>query len=74
MIVTSDTDLAAAAVGCGYEVADMELKGRRVFWHIKTEDDLQTKFYVGKGDMALAKRVLDAKKYLVARAKGKLTN
>ena len=73
MIITCDTDLAAAAIGCGYELAEpaTEKRGNRVYWRIKTREDLQTKFYVGnKGDLAVAKRVLDAKKYLVSRIKG----
>tara|TARA_R100000808_G_scaffold11482_1_gene29432 strand:- start:625 stop:864 length:240 start_codon:yes stop_codon:yes gene_type:complete len=77
MIETCDTDLAAAAIGCGYALAEPATirKGNRVFWRIETDEDLQTKFYVGaKGDLAVAKRVLDAKKYLLSKVKGKLTN
>ena len=72
MIVTSDTDLAAAAIAMGYELADpaFERRGSRMFWRIETNEDLEPKFYVqGEGDFAVARRTLAARKFLIAKAK-----
>ncbi len=72
MIVTSDTDLAAVALGCGYELADppLEQRGPRVFWRIDTDDDLHSRFYVQtSGDFATGRRTLMARKFLIGKAK-----
>ena len=72
MMVTSDTDLAAAAIAMGYELAKpaFERKGKRLFWHIDTDDALAPKFYVQlNGDFAVARRTLAARKFLIATAK-----